>query len=728
MKKSLQNLSIAVIAIATGTTAAHAIDIIDDTAASIYAIGAMDSNRGVFTMPTSGNFAKTKISGTTYIQYYTEYSGGTFTDKSTVYGTKGSSNPYFNSYYAFRASADNNWDHDYYTYRKPKTDGPGFVNFPVEITATDMTYDPTTKTIYGWFWGDNKGSSFHLGTFVGPDLASVEVTPIGSDQHTTLTAIATDSDGQLWGIEGASGSVFAIDKTNGELTWMGTFEGVTATGHCQSAAFDPADGALYWCAPANDKATYSTLYRIDIDIMTIETVYDMDGIYNAIYIPAPETDRNAPGTVTDLSAVFNGKTVDVTFTAPTKTYGDRTLTGELSFTVTLDGAEISNGKTEPGATVTRDFAMADGTHTIAVRCSNAKGSGEYAEITFFAGFDTPGAVRNPSASADGYEITVAWELPMAINGGMLDKDAITYTVTRMPEMVEIASGIKATSIKDVIDNKVIIAEYYYTIAVDGGTHTAQTNAVVVGKPHTVPYREEFSDMTALSAAVYKTILGGTSDSNWALETGNDGNRFVSVSRTSAYEPVNYIFTPPISLKGGVLHTLSFKLANSYKNIYSPQGTNLTVVLSSEQTTVQSAYAAHLLTDYKYTATSDSLGLFRTVNVSFTPEKTGTFYFGFIDSASRAINTVAIDDITVFEGTDNPWSSLSVPTAGTAVSVSVSGNTLSVVGAENSTITVADILGRIAAASSDHGHVYSTTLPHGVYVISISNQKSIKITL
>ena len=60
--------------------------------------------------------------------------------------------------------------------------------------------------------------------------------------------------------------------------------------------------------------------------------------------------QGAPAAATDLAADFaNGElTGKINFTAPEKTYGGQTLTGDLTYKVLVDGVENMQGSTQAG--------------------------------------------------------------------------------------------------------------------------------------------------------------------------------------------------------------------------------------------------------------------------------------------------------------------------------------------------------------------------------------------
>lgn len=235
----------------------------EDDAALIYAVGALDGNKGVYTLPLSGTYAADKISGSTYIQYNFNGSGGTFVSKETVYGTYDAGFSIYAGKATAAGGADGPWSHVTWNYRNMSD----YTNYTYEIVATDMTYDAVGGKIYGWFKADNDGFSYHLCIYDGE---AVTVTPVGGTSSIVLNAIAADGSGNLWGVDGASGVLYSISKTDGTPTKVGSL-GVSGYSYPnQSAAIDPASGKMYWSA-LNMMSAY--LYEIDLTECTATMVY-----------------------------------------------------------------------------------------------------------------------------------------------------------------------------------------------------------------------------------------------------------------------------------------------------------------------------------------------------------------------------------------------------------------------------------------------------------------------
>ena len=118
--------------------------------------------------------------------------------------------------------------------------------------ATDLTYDPVTKKVYGCFVNDTMDGY----VFGQMSIVDGSVTPI-ADLVSPFFFVAANNAGEVYGVDGA-GRLYTVNKSNGMLTLVGD-TGIMPK-YTQSATFDPTTGKLYWAA-MND--TTNGLYQVD---------------------------------------------------------------------------------------------------------------------------------------------------------------------------------------------------------------------------------------------------------------------------------------------------------------------------------------------------------------------------------------------------------------------------------------------------------------------------------
>ena len=97
-----------------------------------------------------------------------------------------------------------------------------------DVLPSDVTYDPTTKRLYGCFLNDTS-----LGFAIGSDFGYIDLTPelenwtepvkIIKDLGIEMRGIASTADGVIYGI-GSDLKLYIIDKITGALTEIGSID------------------------------------------------------------------------------------------------------------------------------------------------------------------------------------------------------------------------------------------------------------------------------------------------------------------------------------------------------------------------------------------------------------------------------------------------------------------------------------------------------------------------
>lgn len=643
-KLLLNSLSLSALlapALAAYATGPQRIGVVDDDEVKIYALGTLSGNSGVYQIPTAGSFQALKLSTGTMTQYYFKDSGATFVSTSTAYGTCDVGYSVYGGKITAQGDGVNGpWSHTSWSYRNSS-----FQNYDYRVVASDMTFDPVSGQIYGWFKADSKGSTWNLAVYDGERVAT---TPVGQPTSLAITAIAADASGELWGIEGSTGTLYAINKTTGATEARGTL-GVTAAGTGQSAAIDPATGKMYWGAVVSNSS--ATLQAIDIPTATATTVYDFPTgqRFSGFFIPAPATPANAPAAVDDLAAVYTGSGSDmkVSFTAPSTTFGGSQLSGSLTYTLELDGEQLAGGTgtVNAGARFEQTFAFPEGTHTLGVSVANRSGKGPLATIATFTGYDTPGKIAEVTATADGFDVTVSWTAPAGVNGGHPDPAKLRYNVRRMPEGVVVENSTTATSVTDRIPES-HAAEYVYevTAVYDGIPATAaRSNALMIGTPYTVPYFENFDQAASLGSAGYTQIDLDPSTPSWQL-TDIDGGKCLSIKGEREVNHRDYLFSAPIELKASTVYTLSMKMSKAAPNA----AVQLRVFLSRSATDDNSAFVTpYIAPNTNISIPASEPGAFVDREFTFSVDESGVYYLGLYDFSMRwDANEIFIDDIRI----------------------------------------------------------------------------------
>ena len=124
-------------------------------------------------------------------------------------------------------------------------------------TYSGMDYDGTTGNLYAS--SSTCGSSSHLWTIDLNTGASTLVGTIGS--AACIVAIAVNADGEMYGVDIFDDSLYAIDKSNGNASLIGTV-GFNMN-YAQDMAFDLSTGILYF-AGFDGNAFTDSIYTVDL--------------------------------------------------------------------------------------------------------------------------------------------------------------------------------------------------------------------------------------------------------------------------------------------------------------------------------------------------------------------------------------------------------------------------------------------------------------------------------
>ena len=253
-------------------------------------------------------------------------------------------------------------------------------------SATDLAFDPTTKTIYGYFTL-NDGSASFFGKL------NDKYVPVKIFAGTKLVALACDSKGLLYGIKG-DGTLVHVDKANG--AYANIEKTMVTPGTSGSAAFG-ADDNLYWTNwSASDGCR---LYQID----TISGRAALVGaIPNGKQIVGLCSYSNkvpaVPSAPTDAELVLDGDALSgkIRFTVPATLADGTTGEGNVSWAVATGGVTIQSGQAAYGTVVEAPVSVTEaGEYTFLVVLSNENGSAPNTPVTGWIGPDNRSVLTPP---------------------------------------------------------------------------------------------------------------------------------------------------------------------------------------------------------------------------------------------------------------------------------------------------------------------------------------------
>lgn len=472
-----------------------------------------------------------------------------------------------------------------------------------------IAYDEKTDKVYSVY---KDGSTYKLCTL---NLTKHERNEVGTLGNNFL-AITFNKEGKLYGINSA-GRVGEISTADA------TFTEILSTGmnphYQQSAAFPANDNnTMYWAATLDDWGGTLGIYKIDLKAKTSTMLREFkhEEEFGCLWVGDKVVAKGAPAASTDLAADFaNGKlTGKINFTAPEKTYGGQTLTGELAYKVLVDGVENMQGSTQAGKATTAEVTTTQGLHDFAVIVSNAEGDGDKAEIkNIYVGHDTPKQVKNVKLVQGGAtdKLTLTWDAATeGMHNGYVDPAEVKYQVRKMPSG-EIVDNAATSPFKyTVTQEKAEKCFFDVTPYIDNdhkGMPTA-SNKVMIGKPFEVPYAAGFDTNDEVLLFTIEHIGDGNAYWDWDYDY-----KFMKIY--SSTSPKNdWLFTPFIAIEEGSIYKLSFDVRT----------------IGTEKYEVKYGLApeAAAMTEQLAADTEVENDKFATRSIEFTANKTAAIYIGF----------------------------------------------------------------------------------------------------
>ncbi|MBP3251581.1 MAG: choice-of-anchor J domain-containing protein, partial [Prevotella sp.] len=430
--------------------------------------------------------------------------------------------------------------------------------------AADLTYDPTTEQVYGIFFTAD-GSAYEFGTMEFTDASpvkhSLKRTPID------MVAIAASPQGEVFGI-GVNGFLYKFDKSTGNATIVGNTD-VAVSAYRQSATFDFRSGKLYWAAMVSEES--SALYEVNT---TTGKATRLGKFANgeevvALYIPFGLADDHAPSQAENMSVDFpeGSLTGHFNFTVPTENYATETLTGEVDYTILVDGQQVGTGKSEAGAAVSEQLTLTEGNHVFTVVLKNAYGEGPKSKLTAYIGFDKPVAPGNVQLSInnDTYEAKLTWDTPeRGVNNGYIDKENMRYIIKRYPGPVTLESDYEGNVYFDELPEQTGLRSYRYTVVgwyADKTGEEATTPTVNVGQAQEIPWREDFSDSQTFSQF---TVIDVNGDGwTWVYNRSSHAADCQNNDIYNSFDDDDWLITPPLHLLGDRTYDLEFEASSNW---------------------------------------------------------------------------------------------------------------------------------------------------------------------
>lgn len=183
--------------------------------------------------------------------------------------------------------------------------------------------------------------------------------------------------------------------------------------------------------------------------------------------------------------------------------------------------------------------------------------GAAVEESGWIGFDVPCPVTDVVLTDVEGRPRIDFKAPVGgVNGGYIDREALTYRVVRNPGNEMLTEMLTDTCYID--EDELSLALYSYTVtALSGETESepATSNALIFGGALSLPYETEMA--TADEMALWTIVDANNDGKSWVYK-----NQEMSYTAYSAAD--DWLFTPPF-VAGEGSHTLKFRVrAYSYR--------------------------------------------------------------------------------------------------------------------------------------------------------------------
>ncbi|MBO4871104.1 MAG: dockerin type I repeat-containing protein [Muribaculaceae bacterium] len=424
-----------------------------------------------------------------------------------------------------------------------------------------MVYDRYTGIIYGNFSNNNLNKDI-FGTL---DLTTGRTTGI-AEMDVSLTGMVIDKQHHMWGINRKTGILYEVNMTDGTLREVGN-TGVTSA-YANSGCLDPITGVYYY----NTCNMYeSSLYAIDTETATATHIYTFpnNDEWGAMWM-LPRLSDAVPAAPKNVQATFDGLEGFVSFTMPNTLANGQMEMGKATYTVYVDGVATATGEAMYGSKVNVDLTMEHGGQVVvAVALSNDQGESDVVRQTATVGDAAVPAPATVTLAKSGNNFRVTWDA--------VDVSGVTYSVTRYPDAVDVATGLTTTTFTEPIPNGGRTNYFYSVTAYLGNAQSKPTrsNYLAAGQ-FTLPYSNHFETEDRAKELTYINANNDTYEWTYAVNCNLRGEHGIYVPKNNREltfweqmqgvvpETDDWAITPGLMLEGGKSYTVTYRVFSMYE--------------------------------------------------------------------------------------------------------------------------------------------------------------------
>ncbi|MDE6392859.1 MAG: choice-of-anchor J domain-containing protein [Muribaculaceae bacterium] len=519
------------------------------------------------------------------------------------------------------------------------------------VFPSDVTYDPTTKRLYGCFL-ENTGTGFDIGTNFGyidltPELENWdEPVKVIKDIGLKMHGMASTVDGTIYGI-GVDKKLYQINKINGSLTEIGTIDFKKSPSSFylgyDSAEIDYDTNQIYFSYI--DDECDSFIVKIDPATAKSELVADYgywsggtgscDPFPSIFFKQTAAPANGTPSKVNGLEIKPSGTDLaaDLTFTMPALDTDGGELSGDITWNVAVGETIVGTGTAAPDMEVKAHVEVAErGLTTFVVYASAGENEGTPEAKTIFIGNDTPVIPSSPMVATDGKNVQILWDAAEPEHeGGQMAPP--TYMVVRHPDNHLVAEATPDTRINDVLESEYKTC-YTYSITPSSGGFTGESQSsrpFYGGEIFALPHTDSFTDEILFRQ--YPAIDANGDYNTWWIDT----NRGAAVYSSGSTTADDYLCIGPFEMTAG----------SKYNFEMTADGHSVPESVAVSVGTDKADSSTFDLEIIPQTTLSPQLGAMR-LNGSFIPEESGRYYFGIHALSPGGRQNIYIYDINVTE--------------------------------------------------------------------------------
>lgn len=506
-----------------------------------------------------------------------------------------------------------------------------------DIMIYTGAYDPISQKVYVvGAVNDGKGTVAQL-MIMNPD--NYHFSKVCELTLSSVPVIMFDGTGQLYWHELSNGNLYKMNKETGEKTLVG------ATGiqhqYITTGCIDYEDGTCY-IASSTDNGSY--IYKVDLatakSIRVGSTPKDAE--LTGAYIAPNPPEGTAPAEASNIRFNFakNSLSGTLTMSAPSKNVNGGALAADdqLSFSLTMMGAEIAKGSAIPGQplTIPLSFEKPD-TYKMELVFSNASGKGKKSILSQWIGYDVPDYMEKPSLAAKKGKFYLNWEHPKSLLGEGLTTDDLSYKLVRNDGVIHNVGSVTSFE-EDYPAGVTLLTGYYYTIypIYRGFTYKeVSTDKAFIG----YVVEDYHNNLDDDELACHFTTEDGNND-NQAWEWNRLYRAYFTGGKQGTVKN-DWLFSPGIQMKKGHKYPISFELWRelaTYDETYevkiglSPEASAMTDVIVANSP-LEETKNEMLETDlYKY--------------MTYTCPEDGVYYIGVHATSKNGITKIFMDNFSV----------------------------------------------------------------------------------